>query len=298
MSENLFLQEIFSSKMLLSESGLNAIEITVRSVIEGKSIKTEEIKTTNLSGIILPEQEEPGKNPYDDFEENSVAVIPIIGIMLKYGYQGWYAYKYGCDDYADMIRLADQSPKIAGTVLLFNTPGGTTSSIIRLEDAMRNRTKKSVALVDYQCCSGGIYVASFCDEIYAMNRMCEVGSIGTYAQFINDSDMLKKWGYKIEQIYPPESKYKNLPEREAMDGKPERIIKEQLTPFAIHFQNIIKENRRKINQSEEGILEGKVFYAYDAVNNGLIDGLMNMEQTVLRVQKLAQIQKSIYSSFK
>ena len=62
-----------------------------------------------------------------------------------------------------------------------------------------------------------------------------------------------------------------------MEGNPDRIIKEQLTPFAIHFQNIIKDNRRKINQSEEGILEGKVFYAYDAVNNRLIDGLMNKE---------------------
>ena len=298
MLENLFLQEIFSSLMLLRESGLNAIEIMVRSIIEGKSIKTEETKTTNLSGFFLPETDESGKNPYDVFEENSVAIIPITGLMLKYGYRGWYEYKYGCDDYANMIRLADQSPKIAGTVLLCNTPGGTTSSIIQLEDALRNRTKKSVALVDYQCCSGGMYVASFCDKIYSMNRMCEVGSIGTYAQFVNDSEALKKWGYIIEEIYPPESKYKNLPEREAIDGKPDRIIKEQLTPFAIHFQNIIKENRPKLNQSTEGILEGKVFYAYDAIENGLIDGLMNLEQAIKKVQDLTQIQQSIYSSFK
>jgi len=138
----------------------------------------------------------------------------------------------------------------------------------------------------------------FCDKIYSMNRMCEVGSIGTYAQFVNDSEALKKWGYIIEEIYPPESKYKNLPEREAIDGKPDRIIKEQLTPFAIHFQNIIKENRPKLNQSTEGILEGKVFYAYDAVENGLIDGLMNLEQAIKKVQDLTKIQQSIYSSFK
>jgi hypothetical protein len=86
MLENLFLQEIFSSKMLLRESGLNAIDSTVRSIIEGKPIKTEETKTTNLSGVFLPEFEEPGKNPYDDFEDKSVAIIPIVGMMLKYGY--------------------------------------------------------------------------------------------------------------------------------------------------------------------------------------------------------------------
>ena len=294
MLENLFLQEVFTSKMLLCESGLNVIENMIRDTIEGKSIKQEEIKTVNTSGLFIPELDDSEENPFDSFEENSVAVIPIIGIMLKYGY--WW--RLGCDDIANLIRLADQSDMIAGTVLLFNTPGGTTSSIIQLEDAMRNRRKKSVALIDYQCCSGGIYAASFCDEIYAMNRMCEVGSIGTYASFINDTEALKKWGYKIEHIYPPESKYKNLPEREAIEGKPDRIIKEQLTPFATHFQSIIKDNRRKLNQSEEGILEGKVFYAYDAVNNGLIDGLKNMEQTVDRVKELANVQKSIYSSFK
>jgi hypothetical protein len=86
MLENLFLQEIFSSKMLLRESGLNAIDSTVRNIIEGKPIKTEEDKTINLSGVFLPEFEEPGKNPYDDFEENSVAIIPVVGMMLKYGY--------------------------------------------------------------------------------------------------------------------------------------------------------------------------------------------------------------------
>jgi ClpP class serine protease len=206
MLENLFLQEIFASKMLLRESCLTAIDNTVRAIIEGNPINKEETKTTNISGFFLPGFEEPGKNPYDDFEENSVAIIPIVGMMFKYGY--WW--QYGCDDLANMIRLADQSPKISGTVLLFNTPGGTTSSIIQLEDAMRNRTKKSVGLIDYQCCSGGIYTASFCDEIHSMNRMCEVGSIGAYAQFINNSKALEKYGYKIEHIYPPESKYKNL----------------------------------------------------------------------------------------
>ena len=294
MLENLFLQEIFSSKMLLRESGLNALDSTVRNIIDGKPVNPEETKTNNISGINIPDRDDREQNPYDNFEENSVAIIPIVGMMLKYGY--WWG--FGCDDFADLIRLADQSPKIAGTVLLFNTPGGTTSSVIQLEDAMRNRTKKSIALIDYQCCSAGIYTASFCDEIYAMNRMCEVGSIGTYAQFVNDSEALKKWGYKIEQIYPPESKFKNLPEREAIDGNPERIIKEQLTPYAIHFQNIIKENRPKLNKSTEGLLEGKVFYAYDAIENGLIDGLMNTEQAIKRVQDLSNIQQSIYSSFK
>ena len=294
MLENLFLQEIFSSKLLLHESGLSAIDSIVRSITDGKTIDRKDFKTTNISGVVVPEYDDSGNNPYDQFEENSIAIIPIIGTMLKYGY--WW--RYGCDDYANLIRLADSSPQIIGTILLFNTPGGTTSSVIQLEDALRNRTKKSLALIDYNCSSAGMYVASFCDEIHAMNRMCEAGSIGTYYQFINTTGAYEKSGYKIIDVYPPESKYKNLPEREALEGKPERIIEEQLTPYAIHFQNLIRENRPKLNQQTEGILEGKVFYAYDAVENGLIDGIMNLEQAIGRVKSLSENQQTYYSFLK
>jgi ClpP class serine protease len=293
MLDDLFLQEIFTSVLMLRDTGIHAIENMVQSIMEGKEIKTDESGARKIAGISIPDTS-GSDNPYNEFSENSIAVIPIIGMMLKYGY--WW--RPGMDDLAEMIRLADGSPKIAGTVLLVNTPGGTTESVIQLEDAMRNRTKPSVGLIDGQCCSGGIYAASFCDELYAMNRMCEVGSIGTYAQLIDTREAEKKWGYKIEQIYPPESKYKNLSYREAIDGKPERIIREELTPYAVHFQNIIRENRKKLDQSIEGILEGRIFYAYDAVENGLIDGIMNMQQTVERVKSLANDKNIIYSQFK
>jgi protease-4 len=294
MLENLFLQEIFSSKLLLHESGLSAIDNIVKRIIDGKEIEQKDLKTANISGVVVPDYDGSGKNPYDEFEEESIAIIPIVGTMLKYGY--WW--HYGCDDYANLIRLADNSDRIAGIILIFNTPGGTTSSIIQLEDALRNRTKKTVALVDYSCCSGGMYIASLCDEIYAMNRMCIVGSIGIYTQFVNTSKSEEMHGYKIIEIYPPESKHKNLPEREAIAGKTKRIIDEQLTPYAVHFQNIIKEGRRNLDQKTEGILEGKLFYAYDAVENGLIDGIMNMEQAIERVKALSDIQKSYYSFLK
>jgi len=51
MLESLFLQEIFSSKMLLRESGLNAIENTVRNLIEGKPVNTDDTKTSNIRSV-------------------------------------------------------------------------------------------------------------------------------------------------------------------------------------------------------------------------------------------------------
>ncbi|KAA6348453.1 Protease 4 [termite gut metagenome] len=290
MLNALFLQEIFGSKLILRDTSLYIIENMMQKLSDSTKITEISNKKHTASNGDMDGKKQ---NPYDSLEDNSIVIITISGIMFKYGY-----WDYGCDDFADMIRLAGQSDRVTGIVLVINTPGGTTNSIIQLEDALRNRTKPCIALVDGQCCSGGIYIASFCDEIYAMNRMCEIGSIGTYAQIYDESERLKNYGYKIIQIYPPESKYKNLSHREALEGKPERLIKEELTPFAIHFQNIIKENIPGIDLSEEGILEGKVFYSYDAVANRLIDGIMNLEQVVSRVRELSQINQNIYLLFK
>jgi protease-4 len=289
-----FLFELFSSVLLLRDTCTGVAETLLCAALEGREAKGGQDTDKNAS--YLPDRDgDADANPYDLFEENSVAVIPISGMMLKYPY--WYN-NVSCDDLAEHIRLAERSPRIAGTLLLMDTPGGTTTSVIPLEDALRNRTKPAVALIDGHCCSGGIYVATFCDELYAMNRMCEVGSIGVYTQIIDRREADKKWGYRIEYIYPPESKYKNLRVREALKGKPERLIREELTPYAIHFQNILKENRPKLDTSVEGVLEGRVFYAYEAIENGLIDGLMNMEQAVARVRRLALDRQTFYSQFK
>jgi protease-4 len=294
MLNQFFLLELFSSILLIRDTCMSVVENLLRTAVEGGEMKSDPNATKNA--MYLPA--DPGdtdENPYDRLEKNSVAIIPLSGLMMKNRY--WWHHT-GCDELAQLIRLADLSPNIAGTVLLLDTPGGATTAVIQLEDAMRNRTKPCVGLIDSSCNSGGIYVASFCDELHAMNRMCEAGSIGTYAQIVDTRESDKKWGYKIEQIYPPESKYKNLEVREALAGKPERLIRETLTPYAIHFQNIIKENRPKLDTSVEGILEGRVFYAYDAITNGLIDGLMNLEQAVARVRSLAADRQSFYSQFK
>jgi protease-4 len=229
------------------------------------------------------------ENPWQGVESGTVALIPVIGIMMKYG----YPWRPGIDDIANILRSVEQNPNIDGSILIIDTPGGSSTSILNIEDILVSRTKPCIALIDGICCSGGIYLASFCDAIYALNRMCEVGSIGTFATLVDNTKFLEAYGYKVIYVYPPESKYKNLAVREAIDGKPERLIREQLTPFAVHFQDTVKRNRPKLDTSVEGILEGRDFYAFEAVQYRLIDGIMNLDQAIDQVKKLADAARSL-----
>ncbi len=296
------LTEFTSSPLLLCESAQQEVELLLTRTLQNQNSDHtigKPVFRAQHSKMIAADKVS-SDDPFDDYEEDSIVIIPITGIMTKYNTIDWDEWRYviGMDTIASILKKANESPKISGTILLINTPGGSTQSIYQLEIALRNRTKPCVAVVDGMCMSGGMYVASFCDEIYAVHPMCEVGNIGTFAKIIDTTKMDEKFGIKVISVYPPESKYKNLAVREAIEGKPERLIDEQLSPFAKHFQEIIKTNRPKLDTSVEGIIEGADFYAHDAVRYNLIDGIMTLDQAVEQTRRLIIDRNIIYSSIK
>lgn len=290
------ISELTGSPLLIREPAIAGLQLLCYKLIKGEQIDLQQDPEPSYAGIAVPDLENPG-NPFENAPECSVAFISIVGHMLKYGmYNSWTeSYTPGMDDKANLIRWIEDSPNIIGSVLYFNTPGGTTQSVIQLEDAMRNRTKPCVAFIDGMCCSAGMYTASFCDSIIASNRMCEAGSIGTQLSMLDLSGMYENFGIRQVTVRPPESKFKNTEYEAALNGDDKRLIEEQLTPYAKHFQELIKTNRPKLDLSVEGIIEGKVFYAYDCINNGLIDSIQNFSGAIAMVNSLHNDKQQFYS---
>jgi len=295
----------FSSPLLLRESANQIAHLIYLNAKNHQHSNITAIGAPKIpklhANMICSDDVDCDSDPFASYQEGSVVILPIIGMMFKYNCIDWDEYRYviGMDTIANLIRQADASPNIAGTICLQNTPGGSTQSIYQMEDALRKRKKPNLTLVDGMSCSGGVYVSSFSDEIWATNRMCEIGSIGTFAKVLDDSKYMENLGLKVISVYPPESSWKNKEIRTLLStGDEKPMIDDKLTPFALHFQNIVKSNRPNLDLTVEGILEGREFYAYDAVKNGLIDGIMNIDQAVERVQQLAQEQKQLYSQFK
>lgn len=237
-------------------------------------------------------------NPFSEIPEGSVIIIPITGLMQKYN--GWtpdWRYVIGMDYYAELIRYASKCSNVSGIVLKINSPGGTNTSLIQLESALRERTKPCVALIDGVAMSAGYYIASFADLILAENPMSQVGSIGAMGQLIDNSKALENAGLKKVIIYPPESSWKNKTYDKALSGDTELLISEDLTPLAIHFQNIIKKNRKKLDTSVDGILEGREFYADAAIKHKLLDGYGNISDAVDYINKVNDERNSIINLY-
>lgn len=226
-----------------------------------------------------------------------IAIISVTGMMMKYAHFNFSMEDLewivpGMDDIAALLEYAMQSPDIDGAILVFNTPGGTTQSLIHIEEVLKKRTKPVVAVVDGMCASAGMYTACLCDRIIALNKMCSVGSIGVMVQLVDYGPFYKKQGIKIIEIYPPESADKNKSYRDAIDGKTQTMIDEVLTPLAVNFQNIVREHR-PVDESVDGVLSGKMFYAEDAIKAGLVDEIGNFETAVAAVNSISTERKDI-----
>jgi len=272
MQYSQFFDEVFSSHIVATKSAL-AKYIPYLTAHKNGVI----MKFPKAEKLILGFFDSLSKSPYQNESEDKkpgVAIVPIQGMLTKSG-SWWDA---GTDEIADMLFDLYADDSITAIVLDFNSCGGTTDSVIPMEHAISKRNKPVISAINPSCYSAANYIACLTDKIFAVHRMAAVGSIGIMATMQNADKMYADMGIKNIEIYAPESDFKNKPSREALAGKPKLFQDEILSPWAIHFQNTVKTNRKKLDLTVEGILNGRTFYAYDAVTNGLIDGIKPIDE--------------------
>lgn len=220
-------------------------------------------------------------------ETKKIAIIPLHGSMIKYGTMC----AYGADEIAEAIDNAANDSQVSGIVLDIDSGGGAVDAIAPLVDAIQRAQgmgKPVVASCDL-CASAAYYVACHCDEIMANNTIsAEFGSIGVMMSFPDYAKYYEKEGIKVHTIYSNLSEYKNQPFELAKEGKYDLIKSEVLDPLAQKFQNAVKTRREgKLDEKVEGILSGKVFFAEDALKNGLIDSIGSEQKAIDRCRELA-----------
>lgn len=229
---------------------------------------------------------------YKDAPAGSVAIIPVKGTMMKYGTMC----SYGTEEIASQFAAALSSKKIAAIVMDIDSGGGAVNAIAPLANLLSSKSKPVVALCD-TAASAAYYVASASDHIMADNNLSAgFGSIGVVTSFVDMQPFYEMQGVKFHTIYAKESKDKNLAFEKALKGDYEMMQDEILSPLAKQFQNHVKQSRgTKLKAETPGILTGKMFFAEDAQENGLIDSIGNMQKAIEKALLLADVKKFMNS---
>lgn len=255
-------------------------------VLNGKSVFDNPDPKRLQAAIINPDQSLSWSDSLSNANAGSIAMITISGPMMK----GDNCGDAGTATRTKQINQASENQAISAIILEIDTPGGSTEGLIQFEEAIKKAASKKpvISFVNGMMASAGYFAGSAATEIIASTKLDKIGSIGTMSRFSDMSKALEAAGVVFHEVYADRSTDKNKVFNEAIAGNYGPLKKEILNPFNDAFISTVTENRKgKFNLSQEDIFTGKLYSATDAVNNGLIDGIGNMDYAIARAKELA-----------
>ncbi len=181
------------------------------------------------------------------------------------------------DHIVTALRDAFDNEKAAGVILRINSPGGSPVQSGYIYDEILRLRKENpdtplYAVVTDICASGGYYIASAADKIYA-DKASIVGSIGVRMDNFGFVDAIEKLGVERRTLTAGENKAlldPFLPENE----KTKVHMQNMLSEIHQQFINAVKEGRGdRLDTSVEGLFSGLIWTGETAVKNGLVDEL-------------------------
>ncbi len=233
-------------------------------------------------------------SPYTSTERlpyNSIAMVDIIGPVLKYG----DSCTYGTVEYNDLVNRLTASNRVSGILMNFDGPGGQADGTPMLSQTIRaaSAIKPVVGIVQNGIAASATYwLACACQELYVTQATDKVGSIGAYQTLLDFAGYLEQLGVKEIDIYAPQSVDKNKGYRDALAGDTS-LIEADLKALVDDFISGVKANRGgRLNTKTENPFTGKMYNAADAKKIGLHDGVSTITQVVGRLQNLIDLRQA------
>lgn len=188
----------------------------------------------------------------------------------------------GADDLVDQIERADEDGNARALLVKLNTPGGQPLPADDIRAAAESFDGPTIAYATDVCASGGYWIASGCDELWAREGSI-VGSIGVRSPRMTATGLLDRLGLRYEQFVAGEYKEAGSPFTE-MDEDEREYLQGIVDGYYEDFVERVAEGR---DMDPEAIrdTEARVYLGDDAREIGLVDGLGTREDAEERLEE-------------
>ena len=208
--------------------------------------------------------------------------------------QGEIIYGKGNEDFIgqDLIikalKKARNTASVKAIVLRVNSPGGSAlaSELIWRELELTKEKLPLVVSMGNLAASGGYYLACNADRIFAEPTTI-TGSIGVFGVIPNFSKLANTIGINAEQVST--NKGANYSVFEPMTNEFRVVTTEGVEAVYTTFLERVSKGRNMTVEAVDSIAQGRVWSGVDALDNGLVDELGNLEDAVLYAAELAEI---------
>ncbi|MRI02395.1 signal peptide peptidase SppA [Kriegella sp. EG-1] len=220
--------------------------------------------------------------------ENKIAVIFAQGEIM-YGEGGPDVIGQGIINEA--IIKAREDDKIKAIVLRINSPGGSalTSDIIWREIELTKEKKPVIVSMGDVAASGGYYIASGADKIYAEPTTI-TGSIGVFGTVPNIKELAEDIGINAEQVGTNENSV-DYSLFEPMSDKFRKTLQDGVEETYETFLSRVASGRNISISEADSMAQGRVWSGVDAKRLGLIDELGNLEDAIAEAAKLSDLKE-------
>ena len=193
--------------------------------------------------------------------DNRIGVVDLEGLIVTPEVVVRQLKRFGDDD------------SIKAVILHINTPGGGVAATEEIYQEVRRvereKHKKVIASVETVGASGGYFVASACDKIFA-DKGSIVGSIGVIAEWVNYGKLLD-WA-KLQDVTMKAGKLKDAgsPTR-PMTPEEKAYFQGLLDNMHSQFIQAVADGRHLKVQDVQAIADGRVWTGDQALPLHLID---------------------------
>jgi len=199
----------------------------------------------------------------------------------------------GSTTMVEQLQTALEDKRIKAVVLRLNTPGGSalaSESIRHAVEVLRMHGKPVVVSMGSMAASGGYWIASAADEIWASPATL-TGSIGVFGIVPNINKSLQKLGIKTDGLGTTKIAGAMRIDKEL---SPELADSIQMTINQIYaqFTQHVADGRGMPIEEVQQLAQGRVWSGQDALELGLIDALGGIDDAIEAAARLAHIEKN------
>jgi ClpP class serine protease len=218
--------------------------------------------------------------PPEGAPKNSVAVLPIRGVMTKYDQ---YCGPSGMETKRSLLERCLNNPNIVAVVFDIDSGGGQAAE--SLYESVRNSDKPVMAYINGWGCSAAYWLAASCTEIFMSGKMSTAGSIGAFIEYADFTEYYKQKGITIRRTYAPQSNRKNKSYEDLLEGD-DTELKKELEKFTQIFIDDIKSQRQI--KDDKKVFAGQHYLSQDAIDINLADKIGSLDDAIVRAYELSK----------
>ncbi len=194
------------------------------------------------------------------------------------------------DQVVEQIEAADDDDAVDALVVELNTPGGEIVPSDDIRAAAKSFDGPTVAYATDTCASGGYWIASGCDQLWARKNSL-VGSIGVIGSRPNAVDLADRLGVSYERFAAGKYKDAGNPLKQPTDDD-RAYLQGLIDDFYDDFVERVAEGRG-MDEATVRETEARVYLGREAHDRGLVDAVGDRDAVLDRVEERLGVEVSV-----